>query len=109
MQDGDLFLVRATDGEAKRWLWDSRWQELPAGRELIFPAGPALQAVQFYTVRDEFGEKRSSVEAVPYAGDATLQPVPRTALRDEDGTEYESLAELIEAVKTRTKGLAEGE
>jgi hypothetical protein len=107
MQDGDLFLVRATDGEAKRWLWNSRWHELPAGKELIFPAGPALQAVAFYTVRDEFGEKQSSVEVVPYAGNATLQPVSRTALRDGDGTEYGSLAELIEAVKARTRGPAE--
>lgn len=103
MQETDLFLVRATDGQAKRWRWDSRWQELPAGKEAIFAAGPALQAVTFYTVRDEFGEKRSSVEARPFTGETSLQPlIP--AFRDEDGTEYASLAELIAAVKARTVG-----
>jgi hypothetical protein len=101
MRDTDLFLVRATDGLAKRWMWDSRWHELPAGQEAIFAAGPAQQAVGFYTVRDEFGEKRSSVEMTPYSGEAALQPVAPAAFRDEDGAEYGSLAELIEAVKAR--------
>lgn len=104
MQETDLFLVRATDGLAKRWMWDSRWHELPAGKEAIFAAGPALQAVSFYTVRDEFGEKRSSVEVTRYTGETALQPLAPAAFRDEDGAEYGSLAELISAVKARTVG-----
>lgn len=103
MNDTDMFEVRATDGLAKRWMWDSQWHELPAGQSRVLPMGPAFQAVAFYTTRDANGEKASTVEAAPFAGEVRLQPVaaPASRFADEDGTEYGSLADLIAAVKER--------
>jgi len=104
MQETEMFLVRASDGQPKRWMWDSQWHALKPGEEAVLPAGPAFQAVAYYTTRDANGEKVSTVETVPFAGEVRLQPLvaaqsPRFA--DEDGVEYGSLAELIAAVKER--------
>jgi len=100
MSDEQLFVVRATDGQPKRWMYDSSWFELAAGEEKILPMGPAYRAVAHYTVSDN-GLPVCTVEAVPFAGEVSLQPVAPQAFRDEDGQQYGTLAELIEAVKAR--------
>lgn len=105
MDETSMFTVRATDGQAKCWMWDSRWYDLKPGEEAVHPAGPAFQAVAFYTTRDANGEKVSTVEAIPFTGEVRLQPVastpPSRKFTDEDGTEYASLTALIAAVKER--------
>jgi hypothetical protein len=105
MEEASMYTVRATDGEAKRWMWNSEWFDLPEGGERVLPSGPALQGVAFYTIRDANGGQTSTVTAEPYEGEVELQPVTsphrRGQFADEDGTEYGSLAELIAAVKAR--------
>jgi len=106
MEGHELFTVRARDGQEKRWQWDSRQFHLPAGDTAILPAGPAFQAEAFFTVKDDFGERTSSIEIEPYTGGATLRPVEKPKFADEDGTEYGSLPELIAAVKERVNAEA---
>jgi len=101
MSDEQLFIVRATDGQPKRWMYDSSWFELAAGEERIMPLGPAYRAVAHYTVNDN-GLPVCTVEAEPYTGQVSLQPVQAAPVyRDEDGQQYDTLAELIAAAKQR--------
>lgn len=99
----DFAYVSSLDGKPKKWMADSLWYELGEKERKLFPFHIADQAREFYTVAFSDGQRADPTVLVePFEGDVAPAPVQEQKYCDEEtGLEYETLAELIAAVKKR--------